>query len=266
MRARTWITVAGVCVVTLGLLGWAGTQAWRADRDRQPHVDADLVTMDQAVVQAVHAAGADPAVAIAGIVRSAACQVGILRHPGGRYTRAADLYTDPGHETTLMTRIANTMPNAWAAQLTQAPGSPYPSVQAYPATGVELSVQRLGEGWLTVRAKTACVIGGETPRRSDADRVTPVIEAVLQALGTTIASTHRETLACAGDGLATTIAITAPTNSRDLAQRLRPLVPAGARTFTSSSNRLAYRDAQTSLIAAASDDGTAATIRSTSTC
>ena len=73
-------------------------------------------------------------------------------------------------------------------------------------------------------------------------------------------------MACAAGNLVTLAALSRPTDAGNLADRLEDLVPAGARRFTSPSNRISYRDRGTSVIVAASDDNTAVTARYTTNC
>lgn len=93
-----------------------------------------------------------------------------------------------------------------------------------------------------------------------------MIGGLLAALGTTPASWHTDAITCPTGRIVTVDALSQATATDNLPARLAAQVPAGARTFTSSSNRLAWRDQTTSMIIAASDDGTHITVQRTTTC
>jgi hypothetical protein len=60
--------------------------------------------------------------------------------------------------------------------------------------------------------------------------------------------------------------ISQTTNTDNLRTRLASTIPATAHPFASDSNRLTWRDGPTSVIIAASDDGTHITAQRTTTC
>jgi hypothetical protein len=87
---------------------------------------------------------------------------------------------------------------------------------------------------------------------------------LLRHLGTAAARWETRTLSCPAGQITTTVAISQPANTADLAHRLADTLPAGAREFTTTAaNRWTYRAGDRSVIAAASDDATAVTIRDT---
>jgi hypothetical protein len=265
MRARTWILIAAATLTATTVLVVAGRAVWQADRNRQPHVGDSIAAMDAAVAATITAAGDQAAVAVTSMVRSKTCRVGTLHHDGGEYTRAADLFTDPATDATLLTRIVGGLANQYNMQ--QTGGTQL--LNADIGNGVHLQVARLGEGWHRVQAVTDCVIGPAPTDPSPTPLTGPAaqtINALLSQLDTSAAETHIDTLRCARGGMSTTAAISEPTNFADLANRLQPSVPAGAHVFPTTSNRLAYRDGPVSVIVAVADDNPQATIQYTLPC
>ncbi len=262
MRARGWSVVTGVVLAAAGVMAWTGTTPWRANLDRQPHVQADLSAMDTAVAAALNAAQPRAAIAVAGLVRSRSCTLGISHHAGGIFTRAADLFSAPGAEAGLVASIAQHLPAAWSPHLVHS------MLEANPTNGVRLQISRIGDGWLSVRASTGCVLGDDTifDDKPAPVTTTPIVEDILTSMHTIAARTFQTAISCGSNGIRTTVTFTQPTDSAGLPQRLRHLVPPTAQIFTSQANRLAYRDNSDSLIAAATDDGSAATIRTTTRC
>jgi len=256
-------SVLTVLVVAAG----AAIAAWRWDASRDPKVGTAIPDMDRAVSDVLTAAGDAPAIAVSGLVRAATCPLGLLR-TGGRYSRTAELYVAGGDEDALIGRIADRLPTAYRAQRsTSSSGSAQP-LSADVSSGVRLSVRQLGPGWVVVDAATGCVAGpAATDDSSPAtgDPAIPAIDTVLGALGTAAASFSTATVACPSGRTGTVAAISRPTDSGRLGERL--VIPAGARNYpVASANRVAYRDGAVSIVVAASDDGTAITVRRTTTC
>ncbi len=98
-----------------------------------------------------------------------------------------------------------------------------------------------------------------------ADAVTAVTR-LLAALGTTPTTWQVQTVTCPTGAITTVATISRATNTDNLPARLSGAVPATARRFTSGANRLAWRDGATSVIVAASDDGTHITAQRTTIC
>src|SRR5689334_10320608 len=107
--ARRWsLVVAGTALVGV-VLGAAGVVAWQHLRPRLASVATATPTLDGAIASAVTAVGDTAAVAITGLVPAQDCQRTMLAK-GSRYTRTADLYTDPGSEPVVIDRIAAALP------------------------------------------------------------------------------------------------------------------------------------------------------------
>jgi hypothetical protein len=96
--------------------------------------------------------------------------------------------------------------------------------------------------------------------------MTRAVDAILTRLNTRADQRNDRQLACPTGTLATTVTISAPTDSDGLPARLADMVPATARQYPSSADRIAYRDGPTSVIVAPTDDGTAVTVRYTTAC
>lgn len=268
LRARLLLFVA-LPFAVIAVLAGAGIGWWRYDSARQPTVSDDIPAMDRALATTLGVAGDQTAVAITGVLRAATCRLGPLRE-GGEFTRSADLYTDPGGEDALISRVAASLPPDYQPQRGAAVGDNAAPMTATVGPGVQLSVRQLGPGWVTARARTGCT-GGKQPTDSAPDTTggpgMDTVDRVLSAVAARPGEVRRYTVDCPNGGRLVTVAVLSqPTGSTDLAGRLRNRVPTGARLFTSAANRVAYRDGAVSVIVAASDDNTAVTARYTTTC
>ena len=183
------------------------------------------------------------------------------------YTRTADLYTDLGRENAVVDRIAAALPAAERPQWTTRTPAGISSLTADLGDGQHLQVLPVSAGWLAATATTDCRTGGQPlPAGADSTPETGPIVQLLRALGVAPAAFHTDSVACPSGRIVTLDAISQPTTTDNLRQRLTTFVPAGARRFDSTSNRFAWRDQNTSMIAAASDDGTQITVQRTTTC
>jgi len=260
------VAALALVVVSAGAAA-AGVVWWRWDTARQPKIADAVAVLDRAVADAVVAAGPEAAVAVSGVVRSTTCEISVFRR-GGVFTANADLYTDPGGENGLITAMAQRLSGSYPVRRGTAVSGVSP-LRADIAGGVELSVRRISEGWLSVSARTGCSLGAATAPASAApgDAGAAGITALLARLGTRPASFVQHRLDCAGGAIVTVAAVSQPVDSSNLGARLAAAVPAGARRFASGeSNRVVYRDGAVSVVVAASDDGTAVTSQYTTTC
>ena len=267
-RARRLLVIGllTLLVVTAGGVT-AGVAWWRWDTARQPTIIEAVTGMDRAVTDVVVAAGPDAAVAVSGVVRSTVCRINAFRR-GGVFTANADLYTDPGGEDSLITAIALRLSTSYPVHRGPAVAGVRP-LQADLTGGVELSVRKLSEGWLSVTARTPCSLGAAaTPApASTGDAAAAGITTLFARLGTQAASFSQHRLDCPNGAIVTVAAVSQPVDSSRLGQRLTAVLPAGARLFASGeSNRVAYRNGPTSVIVAATDDGTAITTQYTTSC
>jgi hypothetical protein len=258
------ITVAGVLV--LAALAGGGAAWWHWDTGRQPQVRDVVATMNRAVADIVVAAGPDAAVAVSPVVRTTDCKLGFLR-TGGIFTARADLYTNPGGEDALLTTIGQQLPSGY--EVTRGPA--IAGTRSLRATGeatVGVSVQRLSPGWLTVIARSGCSLGkAAAPPAAAAGPAVAALTDLLSHLGTSPATLTEQQVSCAAGNIVTIAAISRPVDSSGLATRLAAAVPTGATRFASGdSNRVVYRTGTTSVIIAASDDGTAVTAQYTTLC
>ncbi|MEU4163514.1 hypothetical protein [Actinoplanes sp. NPDC026670] len=252
-------------VVTL-LVAVAGFAVWwRWDGDRQPRVGDVVATMNTAVADAVVAAGENAAVTVSAVVAAAECELGFLRR-GRVFTAKADLYTDPGGEESLITTIEQGLTGRYVTRRSDAVAG----VRALQADvgPVRLSVRRLSPGWLAVTARSECSAG--SVGTGTADPATPggaAVTSLLATVGTRPAGLTEQRLKCPNGEIVTVSAVSEPVDAGRLATRVNATVPAGARQFAAyDANRVAYRDGPTSVVVAATDDGTAVTAQHTTNC
>ncbi len=249
------------------VLGAVFVVVWQHVRPRLPTIAAATSTLDQAIAAVIAAAGNDAAVAVTGLVPSASCQKRFLAK-GSLYTRTADLYTEAGREGDVIDRIAAALPATEHPVRTTHPPAGPSSLTADLRDGIRLQVLPVSAGWLAATARTDCRTGTQSQPTAPPDAATGIgrITQLLVALGTTPAGFHTDTVACSAGRIITLDAISQPTTTDKVPRRLAKVVPATARQFTSTSNRLAWRDQNTSMIVAASDDGTHITVQRTTSC
>jgi hypothetical protein len=264
--------VLAIVVAVAGLAGvfLFGRQLWIAAHSPGPVLPgaADVLpTMDRAVAEVAGAVGDDAAIALAGLTPASGCRVG--RRVGSIYTRKLDIYLTRGGESALIDAIAGRLPPAYSPQREPAVAGAAPPLLAQPGPGVRLSVRQLGEGWLTATAQTDCRAGGARvpePSSSPDPTVTATVDRILTGLHSRAGQWNHRLAACPAGTLATTVAISTPTDSDNLATRLSEQVPLTARLYTAGADRLAYRDGRSSVVVAPTDDGTAVTVRYTTGC
>jgi hypothetical protein len=264
---RRLLIIATTIVCALAVLAGAATWWWRWDTSRQPRVDDVVAAMNTAVADTVTAAGPDAAVAVSPVVPSAECPLGPFRR-GHTFTAKADLYTDPGSEDALITTIEQRLPAGYATTRGVAVAGIRPLQAAIGAT-VTLSVRRLSPGWLTVNARSQCSLGTATtpPPPGGNPPGAAALTQILAQLGTRPAGITEQRLRCATGDIVTISVISEPIDTGRLDSRLTAIVPAAAHRFaTGEANRISYRDRTTSVIIAASDDGTAISAQHTTTC
>jgi hypothetical protein len=260
------IWVLALLVVVAGGVA-AGAAWWRWDTARQPTVGDAVAVMDRAVADAVVAAGPEAAVAVSSVVRSAVCRINAFRQ-GGVFTANADLYTDPGGEDRLITVMAQRLSPAYPVRRGAAVSGVRP-LQADVAGGIQLSVRKLSEGWLSISARTGCSLGraASPAPASPGNAGAAGITTLFARLGTRAASFSQHRLECSDGAIVTVAAVSQPADSSRLNDRLAASVPKSAHRFASGeSNRVAYRDGPVSVIVAATDDGTAITSQYTTSC
>jgi hypothetical protein len=295
-RRAGWLIAAAV-VVVIAVLAGAGVVAWQSSQgpDGPPVVNV-LPIVDRGIADTITAAGTQAAVAVAPVTQVGQCSLG--GHKGAQYARAADLYTDPGQEGAVISRIEGGLPADLSPHREAAVGTNAAPLLADLGNGVQLSVRQLGDGWVIARAETTCHPAAKLPvsRSSPAPDVSTSLTALLARLSTNPQTWRVDAVPCdpalntAGQGLTstfpsattptpsaaesggtgqivTTVVISQPTDSGKLSTRLLAALPSGAREFlTDSANRWAYRAGATSVVAAASDDSTLVTVRYTTTC
>ncbi|HKS99781.1 MAG TPA: hypothetical protein VJT31_09655, partial [Rugosimonospora sp.] len=129
--------------------------------------------------------------------------------------------------------------------------------------GVRLTVTRVGDGWVGATAQTDCRATLPTSPAAGSGEVPGDIATLYRALGTAAAGWHTDAVPCPAGQIATTDAYSTATDTGGLVGRLAAAVPAGGRRFANPGNRLIWRQGGTSVIVAASDDGTSVTVQRT---
>lgn len=265
-RGRWWL-VAAAAALAIAIQASVVALVWQHTRPRLPALATVTPTLDHVIAAVVAAVGDTAAVAVSDLVSSTSCQKTFLAK-GSLFTRTANLYTDPGGENALIGRIAAALPADEHPQRGARLGGGAPPLTADLGGGIHLQVIQIEQGWLAATAQTGCRTAGHaqpttTPAGADA---TTAINQLLTELGTTAAAWHTDTVTCPTGRVVTVDAVSQTATTDNLPTRLATLVPAGARQFTSRSNRLAWRDQTTSTIVAASDDGTHITVQRATTC
>jgi hypothetical protein len=262
-RGRLVLLVALLVIVAIAVPAGVGVAMWRAYTRRQPTVTDAIPAMDRAIADVLAAAGPDPAVAVTGVVRVAVCRLDPIR-AGGHYNRVASLYTIRGDEDTLITRITQALPAVYHASRQAASLGQAAPMTADAGRNVHLSVRQAGYGWITATAATGCTSGPGnviTGSPGPGEPGLAAITSVLTQFGTRLASAHRNTLTCPAGAIVTIAAVSTPTNTEHVADRVP--VPPGVRRIALSTDEVAYRQGAISLVVAVSDDGTAITVRHT---
>jgi hypothetical protein len=266
-----WLVVLVVVVGVAWPVGMVlvGRHVWRANRSRPalPAVADVLPTLDRAVAAVAGAVGGDAAIAVAGLTPAQACRAG--GRAGSVYTRKLDIYLARGGEDGLITMIAGRLPDGYQPRRDPPVAGSARPLSAQPGPGVSLTVRQLGDGWLTVTARSDCRAsgaGGSQASQPPAPGAADTVDRIMSRLHARVGQWNRRELTCPTGTLSTTVAISAPTNSDDLAARLVDVVPPAARQYPASGDRLAYRDGLASVVVAPTDDGTAVTVRYTTGC
>ena len=189
--SRRHVIVAAVLASLLS----AGAVAlvWQYARPRLPTLAAATPTLDGAIALVVAAAGDNAAVAVSGLVPSSSCQHTFLAK-GSRYTRTADLYTDPGEENAIIDSIAGALPATEHPVRSSDRAAGRESLTADLGDGIQLQVLAVGAGWLAATAIADCRTGGQaqpTPA-TDVAALTAPVTGLLSHLGTTLAGFHTD--------------------------------------------------------------------------
>lgn len=266
-RRRVTLTVLAA-VTGLALLAGLAAVVWHYARPRLPALAAVEADTDAGIIAVVDAAGGRAAVTVTELVATTTCQHTTFAR-GHIYTRTADLYTDAGSEDALIARIAAGLPAGFHPSRANPLGSPVAPLRAQAGPGVQLTVQVISTGWISATAQTDCraTPPGAAPAGSPAATaaVPAAVTALFARLGTSAAAWHTEAVPCPGGAITTVDAVSADTDSSDIAARLAPAIPAGARRYTTPGNRVIWRTGATSTLVAASDDGTHVTAQITTT-
>jgi hypothetical protein len=270
VNLRWRLLIVAVVVLALGLPVGIGVAVWRAGTPggggpTAPPLAAVGADQDRAIAAVLSAVGERAAVAVTGAVPVRSCTVGAAH--GSVFARSADLYLDPGGEDGLIGAVAGGLPSEYRRQRGTPSGGGAAPLTAEVGAAVTLTVAQLGDGWVRATAQSDCRTVGSPSGPAPAGSAPAAIGALFASLGTTAAEVHATTLPCAGGGQAVTwAALSGPTDSARIPDRLAPTLPASARRFVSQANRLSWRDGHTSAVVAASDDGTHVTVQYTVDC
>lgn len=269
------VVLAVAIPVGIGVVVWHSGTPGKGGTPSAPPLTAVAEDQDRAVAAVLTAVGDKAAVAVTTVVPVRTCTVGAAQ--GWIYSRSADLYLDPGGENALIGAVASGLPSEYRRQRGTATANAAAPLTAEVGGSVTLTVAQLGAGWVAATAQSDCraaPTASGTP--APAGSAAAAIAVLLNSLGTTVDSLHATTLPCTGGGPAagsgqirqtvTWSALSAQTDPSGLPGRLAPTLPSSARRFASPSNRLPWRDGHSSVIVAASDDGTHVTVQYTVDC
>jgi hypothetical protein len=283
VNLRWRLLIAGVVALAIALpvaIGLAsrhsGTPVGSAGPSAPP-LAAVSADQDRAVEAVLSAVGDRAAVAVTSAVPVRACTAGDAggAGPGRRssagnargsvFARSADLYVDPGGEDALIAAVGAALPSEYRQKRGTATGGAAAPLTAEVGGAVTLTVAQLGDGWVRATAQSDCRAGASPS--TVAGSAPTQIAALLGTLGTAPDSVRATVLPCpAGGQTVTWAALSGVADSAQLQQRLSPTLPASARRFVSPANRLPWRDGHTSVVVAASDDGTHVTVQYTVDC
>jgi hypothetical protein len=269
VNLRWRLLIVAVVVLAVGLPVGIGVAVWRAGTPSgggatAPPLAAVSADQDRAIAAVLSAVGTRAAVAVTGAVPVRACTVGGAH--GSVFARSADLYLDPGGEDALIGLVAGALPSEYRRQRGTPTGAAAAPLTADVGGVVTLLVAQLGDGWVRATAQSDCRDSG-SPVPGPAGSVPAAIGALLSSLGTGVDSSHTNTLPCTGGGrLVTWAALSGAADTGRIPDRLAPTLPPSARRFVSPANRLSWRDGGTSVVVAASDDGTHITVQYTVDC
>jgi hypothetical protein len=255
--------VGAAAVATVLIYAAVAVTTWHVGRPRLPALAAVQAGVDETIVTVAGAGGGSVAVEVGSLTAAATCDR-LLVARGFRFTRTADIYTDPGAENAVIGRIAAAIGQPAPSAGSPSPGPSRANQLTVTTNGVTLSVAPIAEGWLAATAQTGCRAGA-APDQARPDQPPEAIATLLTRLGTGAAGWHREAIRCPGGGqLTVEDAISEPTDTGSLAQRLA--VPPTARLIVSPANRVIWREGAVSTVVAASDDGTRITVQRTTVC
>ena len=272
MNLRLRLLIGAVVVLAVALPVAIGVAVWHSGTPRgatggpsAPPLSAVSADQDRAVAAVLSAVGERAAVAVTSAVPVRTCTVAGAH--GSVYARSADLYLDPGGEDALIGTVAAALPSEYRRQRGAATGRDAAPLTAQVGGSVTLTVAQLGDGWVRATAQSDCRTAGSTSAPAPAGTAAAAIAVLLNSLGTAPDSMHANVLPCNGGGdTVTWAAVSGTVDSGQLQNRLAPAVPPTARRFASPANRLPWRDGHTSVIVAASDDGTHVTVQYTVDC
>ena len=269
MNFRWRLLIAGIVALAVALpvgiwlvVRHAGTPS-AGGGPSAPPLAAVSADQDRAVAVVLSAVGDRAAVAVTSAVPVRACTSGNAR--GSVYARSADLYVDPGSEDALIGAVGAALPSEYRRSRGTATGGTAAPLHAEVGGAVTLTVAQLGEGWVRATAQSDCRTGASPS--AVAGSAPAQLAALLGTLGTAPDSVRANVLPCPNGGQTVTwAALSGPADSARIQQRLAPTLPSGARRFVSPANRLPWRDGHTSVVVAASDDGTHVTVQYTVDC
>jgi hypothetical protein len=269
VNLRWRLLIAGVVALAIALpvaIGLASRHAGTPGSSggpSAPPLAAVSADQDRAVAAVLSAVGDRAAVAVTSAVPVRACTAG--KAQGSVFARSADLYVDPGGEDALIGAVGTALPSEYRRSRGTATGGAAAPLTAEVGGTVTLTVAQLGGGWVRATAQSDCRTGASPS--AVAGSAPAQIAALLGTLGTAPDSVHANALPCPNGGQTVTwAALSGTADSAQIPQRLAPTLPAGARRFVSPANRLPWRDGHTSVIVAASDDGTHVTVQYTVDC
>jgi hypothetical protein len=274
VNLRLRLLIGAVVVLAIALPVAIGVAVWRSGTPRgatggpsAPPLSAVSADQDRAVAAVLSGAGERAAVAVTSAVPVRTCTAGGAH--GWVYARSADLYVDPGGEDALIGAVAAALPGEYRRQRGAATGGGAAPLTAQVGTSVTLTVAQLGEGWVRATAQSDCRTTGSASAAAPAPggSAAAAIAVLLNSLGTAPDSVQARVLPCVGGGSTVTwAAVSGTVDSGQIQSRMAAAVPPTARRFASPSNRLPWRDGHTSVIVAASDDGTHVTVQYTVDC
>lgn len=253
-KRRIWLTALLVgWAVLLGVLAYASARTGGATAREQTTVADARPTVDRAVAELVLAGtAADAVVAVSPFSRLGSCRISAVRD-GERWEQAVTLFTRPGGEPALLSRLGAALPAGYHASVRPRAGQPTLRADAGDFVGISGAAATPGEVRVTVATGCRGVSGWVMPGEPPAQLRAP-LEAPLAALKLRPARWTGFGVPCPDGG---EVRVVTADGEPGVVPVPLPgaLAGVGPAPVVAEADRYAYRTGATSVVARVSDSG-----------